>query len=268
MTDPSKELAAEYSRRAEAYARHWAPVINPMAQPLFDEMHLAEARTILDVGTGPGTLWPMIRAAAPRGELFGVDGSEGMVRAGAALLRGRVAVMDAQWLGIRAGAFDAALLAFVLFHVSDPDIALRQVYNVLRPDGLLGIVVWGDDPGLPGREIWSEELDRVGAALDPRDPSVMRQSLMDTPEKLANLVERNRFVTHRVWSRRFSHGWRLEELLSTQTQCGLPSRRLESLDADARRECTSRVRARMQLLTPAELEYRVEVIYAMGRRKE
>src|SRR5687767_14155135 len=115
MTDPARELAADYSRRAESYARHWAPVINPMAQPLLSEMPLAEARRILDVGTGPGTLWPAIRAAAPRAELFGVDGSEGMVRAGAAELRHRVGVMDAQWLGIRTGGFDAALLLFVLF---------------------------------------------------------------------------------------------------------------------------------------------------------
>lgn len=268
MTDPSRELAADYSRRAEAYARHWAPVINPMAQPLLSEMNIAGARRILDVGTGPGTLWPIIRAAAPGAELFGVDGSEGMLRAGAALLRGRVAVMDAQWLGIRPAGFDAALLLFVLFHVLDPDIALREVHNALRPGGAMGLVVWGEDPGLPGRDIWSEELDRVGAAPDPRDPSVMRQSWMDTPEKLTDLIERNRFARERVWSRRCSHAWTVEELISTQTQCGLPSRRLERLEADTRRECIGRVRARVQRFTPADLEYRVEVIYAIGRRRE
>lgn len=91
---------------------------------------------------------------------------------------------------------------------------------------------------------------------------------MDTPEKLTDLIERNRFTTERVWSRRFAHRWAVEELLSTQTQCGLPSRRLDSLDADARRECTHRVRERLRLLTPAELEYRVEVIYGIARRSE
>lgn len=265
--DPVQQLSADYSQRAASYARHWAPVIHPMADPLLTSMPWADAKTILDVGTGTGALWPLIQAAAPAARLWGVDAAEGMLRAGHAALRGRVAVMDAQWLGIREGTFDAALMLFVLFHVSDPDIALRQVFDVLRSGGLLGLVVWGEDPGLPGRDIWSEELDRLGAAPDPRDPSVMRQSWMDTPKKLTDLIERNRFVTERVWSRRFSHAWQVDELLTTQTQCGLPSRRLESLDADARRECVDRVRDRLQLLTPAELEYRVEVIYAIGRRK-
>lgn len=239
-----------------------------MAHPLLSEMPLAGAGRILDVGTGPGTLWPMIRVAAPGAQLFGVDGSHGMLRTGGDPLRGHVAVMDAQWLGIRPSFFDAALLVFVLFHVSDPDIALRQVHNALRPGGSLGLVVWGEDPGLPGRDIWSEELDRVGAAPDPRDPSTMRQSWMDTLEKLTDLIERNRFLTERVWSRRFTHNWAVDALLATQTQCGLPSRRLESLDADAGRECANRVRARLQFLTPAELAYRVEIIYGIAKRPE
>ena len=266
-SSPPRDLAADYSQRAAAYARHWGPLIHPMADPLLSEMPLKEARDILDVGTGTGALWPLIQAAAPAARLWGVDAAEGMLRAGHEALRGRVAAMDAQWLGIRPMRFDAALMLFVLFHVSDPDIALRQVFDVLRAGGLLGLVVWGEDPGLPGREIWSEELDRVGAAPDPRDPSVMRHSWMDTPGKLTDLIERNRFATERAWSRRFSHSWQVDDLLTTQTQCGLPSRRLESLDADARVECVDRVRARLQLLTPAELQYRVEVIYAIGRRK-
>lgn len=174
MTDPSRELAADYSLRAAAYARHWAPVINPMALPLLSEMPLARAERILDIGTGPGTLWPIIRAAAPDVPLFGTDASHGMLRTGGEVLRGRVAVMDAQRLGFRPESFDAALLLFVLFHVPDPDSALREILTALRPGGALGLVVWGEDPGLPGRDVWTEELDRVGAAPDPRDPSVMR----------------------------------------------------------------------------------------------
>jgi SAM-dependent methyltransferase len=267
-SDPARELAADYSRRVAAYTRYWAPVIHPMAEPLLSAMPLADAKTILDVGTGTGALWPLIQRAAPTAQMWGLDAAEGMLRAGHDSLRGRVAVMDAQWLGIKPARFDAALMLFVLFHVSDPDIALRQVLDVLRPGGILGLVVWGEDPGLPGRDIWTEELDRVGAIPDPRDSTVMRHSWMDTPAKLTDLLERNRFATDRVWSRTFTRGMAVEELLSTQTHCGLPSRRLESLDADARSECASRVQARMQRLTPAELEYRVEVIYAIGRKRD
>lgn len=265
-SDPARELAADYSRRAAAYARYWAPVIHPMAHPLLRAMPLADARTILDIGTGTGALWPLVQAAAPAARLWGVDGAEGMLRAGHDSLRGRVAVMDAERLGVRPAAFDAALLLFVLFHVGDPLRALRECRGALRPGGLLGIVVWGDDPGLPGREIWSDELDKAGAAADPRDASVMRQAWMDTPEKLTDVIERGGLAVDRVWSNRFVHAWQVEELLQTQTRCGLPSRRLESLSADAARECTSRVRARLDQLTPAEMEYRAEVIYGIANR--
>lgn len=264
MADPSRALAADYSRRAIAYARYWAPVIHPMAHPLLRAMPLADTRSILDIGTGTGALWPLIHAAAPAARLWGVDGAEGMLRAGHASLRGRVAVMNAELLGVRPGTFDAALLLFVLFHVADPISALREIRAVLRPGGRLGIVVWGDDPGLPGREIWSDELDKAGAAPDPRDASVMRQAWMDTPQKLADLLERGGLAVDRVWSNRFVHAWEIHQLLATQINCGLPSRRLESLSAASARECTSRVRARLRQLTPAELEYRVEVVYGIA----
>lgn len=266
IRDPAQELAADYSRRAAAYARHWAPVIHPMAHPLLRAMPFAGGDRILDVGTGTGALWPLINTAAPDARLWGVDGAEGMLRAGGDFLRGRVAVMDAMNLGVRPSLFDGALLLFVLFHVADPIRALREIRAALRPGGRLGIVVWGDDPGLPGRDIWSEELDKAGAAPDPRDASVMRQSLMDTPEKLTGLLELGGLHVDRVWSNRCLHGWEVEELLATQTYCGLPSRRLESLSDGAARECASRVRARLHQLTPVELEYRVEVICGIATR--
>jgi SAM-dependent methyltransferase len=237
-----------------------------MAHPLLSAMPLADAGTILDIGTGTGALWPSIRAAAPAARVWGVDGAEGMLRAGHHSLRGRVAVMNAELLGVRPAMFDAALLLYVLFHVGDPVRALHEIRAALRPGGRLGVVVWGDDPGLPGRDIWSEELDKAGAAPDPRDASVMRQAWMDTPEKLTDLLQRGGLTVDRVWSNRFVHGWDIEDLLATQVHCGLPSRRLESLSAGAARECTSRVRARLRQVPPAGLEYRVEVIYGMARR--
>lgn len=266
VVNPSQELATDYSERAAAYSRFWAPVINPMANPLLCAMPLAGSRRILDVGTGTGALWPLIQSAAPEVKLYGVDRAEGMLREGDDLLRGSVSVMDAENLGMRPAVFDAALLLFVLFHVPDPVRALCEIRATLRPGGSLGLVVWGEDPGLPGSALWAEELDRVGAAADPRDSTVMRQSWMDTPEKLADLLKSAGFISHQIWTRRFVHEWTVENLLATQTHCGLPSRRLSSLSPEAREACVNRVRARMESLTASELEYRVEIIYAVGQR--
>ena len=266
MINPSHDLASDYSQRAAAYSRFWAPVIHPMAKPLLQAMPLVGTRRILDVGTGTGALWPMIQSVAPGVKLYGVDRAEGMLREGEGLLKGSVSVMDAGNLGIRPEVFDAALLLFVLFHVPDPVRALREIRATLRPGALLGLVVWGEDPGLPGATIWAEELDQAGAVADPRDSSVMRQSWMDTPEKLTDLLKTASFIIHQCWTRRFVHEWTVEKLLATQTQCGLPSRRLNSLSRETRDSCVNRVRARMESLTAAELEYRVETIYAIGHR--
>ncbi len=267
MISPSQDLAADYSERAADYSCFWAPVINPMANPLLGAMSLASARRILDVGTGTGGLWPLIQSAAPGAKLYGVDRAEGMLREGDDLLRGSVSVMDAENLGMRPGVFDAALLLFVLFHVPDPARALREIRAILRPSGSLGVVVWGEDHALPGSTLWAEELDRIGAAADPRDSSVMRQSWMDTPEKLADLLKAAGFP-HKIWTRHFVHEWTVENLLATQTHCGLPSRRLRTLSAEAQDACANRVRARMESLTAPELEYRVEIIYAIGYRPD
>lgn len=266
MADPSRALAADYSERAAAYVRYWAPVIHPMAHPLLATMSLAGARRIIDVGTGSGGLWPVIQAAAPGARLYGAERARGMLRAGGALLRNRVAVMDAEHLGVRREGFDAALLLFVLFHVPDPVASLREVRAVLCPGGLVGLVVWGVDPGLPGATIWAEELDRAGAIPDPRDPAVMRHALMDTPDKLSGLMRQADLTPADVWSRRFMHEWTVERLIATQSHCGLPSRRLSGLSPESRRACTDRVRARFEALTPAELTYEVEVVYGIGNR--
>ncbi len=264
--NPSSALAAEYSETARAYAHHWAPVIHPMALPLLSAMPLAGAPRILDVGSGTGALWPPIRRVAPLAQLWGVDRAIGMLLAGDTHLQRRVAVMDARNLGFRAGGFDVALLLFVLFHIPEPVAALREIRATLRPGGSLGAVVWGTDPGLPGGAIWAAELDHAQAAPDPRDPSVVRHVLMDTPGKLAALLESAGFEVDRVWSQCCVHQWTVEALLATQAHCGLPSRRLKSLGVDARHDCMNRVRARLMTLTKADLQYRVELVYGIAQR--
>lgn len=264
--NPTGALALEYSERADAYVHYWGPVIHPMALPLLEAMPLAGTQRVLDVGAGTGGLWPALRRAAPQACVWGIDRSDGMLRAGGVALRHRVAVMDAQRLGLRPAAFDAALLCFVLFHIPDPVTALREVCGVLAPDGHVGLVNWGADPGLPGASIWAEELDRAGAGPDPRDPRVMRQGWMDTTEKLGHLLEHGGFQVDRLWSGTFGHPWTAEELFVTQTRCGLPSRRLSALDGAARQACLERVRARLHQLSPGARTYQVEILYGVAHR--
>jgi len=268
MMDASQSLAAEYSTKAAAYARHWSPVIRPMALPLLEALPLRTARRILDVGAGSGALSADLKLAAPEAIVIGVDRAEGMLRVAKQSGNQRLAVTDAQRLGIQSGTIDVVVMVFVLFHLPEPSLGLREVSRVLRDGGTVGIVTWGHDPGFPGLSIWKEELDREGASPDPRDPSVMQHGVMNTPEKLRQLVDAAGFASVRVWSTDVAHQWELDDLLAVQVGCGMPTRRLASLSSEQRAKCISRVETRLRRLPRAELEYRAQVLYAIAGRSD
>jgi len=260
------ELAAEYSANAVAYSRLWAPVIRPMGLPLLDMLPLAQAREILDVGAGTGELLEDLRSRAPHARIVGVDHSEGMLRV--ALARGArpLAAMDAQRLGFPAAAFDVALCVFVLFHLSDPLAGLRELRRILRPGAAVGVVTWGEDPGAPGLAIWRKVLDAAGAAPEPRDPSIMQHSRMDTEQKLGILLREAGFTSVRTQRRSGEHRFTVKSLLTVQLRCGVASRRLPSLAPGQQSRCRAQVEERLRSYSAQDLVYRPEAIFAVARR--
>jgi len=264
MVTPSQSLANIYSASADAYARRWAPVIAPMARPMVGALPLSGTPTVLDVGAGTGATLSYVRAAAPASRVVGLDRAEGMLDIAKGSGWRAVAVADAQKLPARSGSVDVGLLVFVLFHFPDPVEALREMRRTLRPEGRVGIVVWGTDPGVPGASVWTEELDRKEAAPDPRHPSVAQLALMDTPEKLTQLIQASGLTISKLWSETFCHAFKLEDLLKLQTSCGVASRRLPSLSAKRRGKCEARVRERLLEFTPEQLEYKPEVLFAVA----
>jgi SAM-dependent methyltransferase len=90
---------------------------------------------VLEVGPGKGELAEQI-ARELRAEVVAVDQSERMVE----LTRSRgidALVGDVQKLPFDDGEFDAAVAAWMLYHVPDVDRAIAELHRVLRPGGRL-----------------------------------------------------------------------------------------------------------------------------------
>ncbi len=253
----ASRIASYYTATAAAYRDLWAPLLRPAGRRLLDDLPLGEARHIVDIGTGVGTLLPYLRKASPHAVIIGVDPAAGMLSLAPPDFP--LVVADVTNLPFVTGAFDVAVLAFMLFHVSDPVAALREVRRVLATDGVIGLTTWGPAPSFRAEDIWNEELDAHGA---PPDPTQSTRALMDTPEKVSGLLESSGFRTLSLHVEPWRQLMTVEQVVALRTSLGAPGRRLATLDPQPRDSCISRACQRLLGLDEDALTDKDDVIYA------
>jgi ubiquinone/menaquinone biosynthesis C-methylase UbiE len=190
MVYPGDLIRSAY-QDAEGFRLHWGAELAEANERLIAPMDLRDARNLLDVGAGVGLGIPHLRKAAPRALVVAVDYVETMIRAVPS--EAARACMDAQALGFSDATFDAAVLAFMLFHVPDPLRALLEVRRVLRPHGRLAIGTWGETGvAFPADEVWYRALTEQGAP--PLPDAITNHVQMDSPEKMATLLSEAGFT--------------------------------------------------------------------------
>jgi ubiquinone/menaquinone biosynthesis C-methylase UbiE len=140
-------------RQAEGYRR----VIGPVTARLVAQLAIGpgDGRRAVDLGCGDGEV---AAGLASRGwDCVALDRSPVMAAIAAERLGvARVAVADAHRIPLATGTADLVLMAFLTAHLDDPPKAMAEVRRVLRKDGRVAVLSWGEDDkflGLPTRII-------------------------------------------------------------------------------------------------------------------
>ena len=151
-------------------AHSWRTVDNSAAYLI---PHLAAGVSLLDVGSGPGTITSDLAARVAPGRVIGVDAAESIV----ALTNAQAADVpnlsyetgDATALRFDDDSFDIVHAHQVLQHLPDPIAALREFRRVTKPSGIVAArdvdyvgAIWF--PASSGLDRWMELYQNVARA--------------------------------------------------------------------------------------------------------
>ncbi|WP_433603954.1 class I SAM-dependent methyltransferase [Dactylosporangium sp. CA-139114] len=179
------DAAAKWTGRATAFADSYAHLCAHTAAPLLEAAGVTAGLTLLDAGTGSGTVAAL--AIARGAKVTAADAEPSMV----ALAAESVPEADVRLgrlpdLPFADAAFDAVVANFVVNHVPDPAAAVADLARVTKPGGRVAITVW-PRPAPPLQQLWNDIL----AALDIEPaPSIIPDALNfpRTPDGVAGLL--------------------------------------------------------------------------------
>jgi SAM-dependent methyltransferase len=139
------------------------------AAVIVERLDLQPGMVVLDAGCGPGRLAiPIAKHVGPRGEVVAMDIQAGMLerareKAGAANL-GNIRFLKG---GLGEGKlgrdrFDRSVLVTVLGEVPDREAALREIFDALKPGGILSVTEIIFDPHFQSRPTVARLARSVG----------------------------------------------------------------------------------------------------------
>jgi SAM-dependent methyltransferase len=155
---------ARWAGKAAAFERSFSALCGYTAGDLLDAVGPIDGRSLLDVGTGTGTVAAL---AVERGaRVVGVDPDADMLQIARSKVTGALLSIDAlpdlRW---HDDSFDAVVANFVVNHVGDPRAAVRELARVARPGSRVAITVW-PHPKSPVYAVLDQMVVECGFTID------------------------------------------------------------------------------------------------------
>ena len=157
---------------SDAYERFMGRWSRRLAPAFIGFAAVGDGDSVLDLGSGTGSLALAVAEAFPNARVTAIDPSTAYVSAAqrrAPSHRVRFAVGHAQALELPSERFDKTLSMLAMNFFPDPTAALREMIRVTRPDGIVAAAVWDYGEGMEMlRRFWDAAV-ALEPSIDARD---------------------------------------------------------------------------------------------------
>src|SRR5262249_33902026 len=147
MTTNSSNIKGEYVLATGTAAARRLEILNnvygPGARRVLTQAGIRRGMRVADLGCGVGLVTQLLaQIVGPDAEVVGVDFSLAQLEQARALLPPGLTNVSfiqasATDTGLAPDSFDLVYSRFLLIHLTEPDAALREMYNLLKPGGIL-----------------------------------------------------------------------------------------------------------------------------------
>ena len=153
---------AGWDEQANGYDRMLGRVTARVVDPLLDAAGVGPASRVVDVACGPGDA---TAAAAARGaRAVGIDVAAMMLQVARRRHRGLAFLQaTAEALPFASGSVDAVVGGFLVHHLAEPVLVLREFARVLAPGGRVALTAWDLPERCPLVGILVDAVAEVGA---------------------------------------------------------------------------------------------------------
>lgn len=269
---------AAYDRFAADYRDWWAPVIAPASVGLLDRLDglvaVDRSVTLVDIGTGTGTLALAALRRWPTARVIGVDPARRLLEMAEAAARDAgvgdrltTEVGEAGRLPLADGSADAAVASFVLQLTPSRAAAVREAARVLRPGGVFAHLTWRQDPDpWEAEDAFDDALDALRIEPPPRPGGGRVDRAYPSPRTAADELRRAGFRSVRaeeVWMEHRLTPTAYADLAEHWTE----SETFDTLGAAMRGRLRREVERRVSRLPADALVWRRPLVWAIGLRR-